>query len=444
MLDIQKRLTNSFYALLSLPCTAMGFALCVQIAALSWILNTKYGFNLEEIGYVWAAGPIAGILGQPLVGLLSDNIWFWNGRRRPFILVGGTIAALMILALPFLDVISSSLGIDSIIGVAITVALTLDLAINISFNPTRSIIADVTPQGDMRTKGFTIMQTVSGFFGVMAYIIGAFISNYTLIYVGAILVFVFSIIPPFYITEPRVLDEERTLDDFEEDAPLDETTKTEKLQKTNLPEFLKVCLAHAFTWLGVQTMFVYTFGYVKTVIMGHSISTQLEQAENDKIGFILGVAFAALNAVGFLFPALVLQPITERFGRVKTHMSCIAIMAIGYFLLFLYGQTTTSLVVLMCVVGIGWAAVVSLPFAIMSETVDQSRMGFYMGVFNLSVVLPQLVASGLGGYIEHQADKAVIFQISAISLAISAVLWLLVKEQYSDSASSSMAGGGGH
>ena len=71
MLDIQKRLTNSFYILLSLPATAMGFALCVQIAALSWILNTKYGLNIEEIGYVWMAGPLAGILGQPIVGLID-------------------------------------------------------------------------------------------------------------------------------------------------------------------------------------------------------------------------------------------------------------------------------------------------------------------------------------------------------------------------------------
>ena len=60
MLDIQKKLTNSFYAILSLPATAMGFALCVQIAALSWILNTKYGFDPHEVGIVWAAGPLAG------------------------------------------------------------------------------------------------------------------------------------------------------------------------------------------------------------------------------------------------------------------------------------------------------------------------------------------------------------------------------------------------
>lgn len=165
MLKIQEQLTNTFYAILSLPATAMGFALSVQIAALSWILNTKYGFNLEEIGLVWMAGPAAGILGQVIIGVISDNVWFWKGRRRPFIIIGGTIAALMLLALPNIDVINDRLGIGSLIGVAITVALSLDLAINISFNPTRSVIADVTPAGDARTKGYTWMQSISGFLG---------------------------------------------------------------------------------------------------------------------------------------------------------------------------------------------------------------------------------------------------------------------------------------
>ncbi|MEO1629004.1 MAG: MFS transporter, partial [Bacteroidota bacterium] len=414
------------------PTRMKGRRLPFQTQMLSLSSPTKYGFDLEKIGYVWAAGPIAGILGQPLVGLLSDNIWVWNGRRRPFILVGGTVAALMILALPFLDVISDTLGIGSIIGVAITVALTLDLAINISFNPTRSIIADVTPNGDLRTRGYTVMQTVSGFFGVTAYLIGAFVDNYVLIYMGAVIVFVFSVIPTFFIEEPREL---HSKDNQEEEVTTD--------SETDLGEFLKICFAHAFTWLGVQTMFVYTFGYIKTVVMGYGVTEDLSAELNNEIGFTIGVAFAILNAVGFILPFFVLQPITERIGRVRTHMICIAIMAVGYLLIALFGGSVKSLFFLMAIVGIGWAAVVSLPFAIMSETIDQSRMGFYMGLFNLSVVLPQLVASFLGGFIEHQADKTIIFYISAISLGISAALWLLVREQKSGS-SQAVAGGGGH
>ena len=174
---IQRRLSNLFYTILSLPATGMGFALCVQISALSWILSTKYGLDLEEIGYVWMAGPLAGIAGQLLAGYISDGIWFMGGRRRPMILLGGIFAAAAMLCLPYLDIISTTLGMEDIIGVALVVALVLDLAINVGFGPTRSIIADVTPEGDARTKGFTMMQSVSGAFGVIAYLIGAFLGN---------------------------------------------------------------------------------------------------------------------------------------------------------------------------------------------------------------------------------------------------------------------------
>src|SRR5574340_1379634 len=212
MIAIQKKLTNSFYALLSLPATAMGFALSIQISALSWILSTKYGLNISDVGLVWASGPIAGIIGQVIVGIISDKVWLWKGRRRPFIFIGGLLSALMLLALPNIDVISSSLGVGGILGVAIAVALTLDLAINVSFNPTRSIIADVTPKGVERTKGYAWMQTVSGTFGVLAYVIGAVWNNYVLIYLGVGLVLVLSIVPVLFIEEPRELEHEEDSD----------------------------------------------------------------------------------------------------------------------------------------------------------------------------------------------------------------------------------------
>ncbi len=83
----------------------------------------------------------------------------------------------------------------------------------------------------------------------------------------------------------------------------------------------------------------------------------------------------------------------------------------------------------MAVVGVGWAAIVSLPFAIMSEKVDESRMGYVMGIFNLTDVLPQLIVSlVLGYFVLEAANKNIIFIISGVSLSISAILWLIVKE----------------
>ncbi len=105
-------------------------------------------------------------------------------------------------------------------------------------------------------------------------------------------------------------------------------------------------------------------------------------------------------------------------------------MALGYGLLVLFGKTTLAFYLFMVLIGVGWGAVVSLPFAIMSEVVNQNKMGLFMGLFNLSVVIPQLIASGLGGFIQEAPNKNMIFIISTLTLAISGALWLLVKEQH--------------
>ena len=420
MLTIQKKLTNTFYVLLSLPSTAMGFALSIQIAALSWILNTKYNLNIHEIGIVWAAGPIAGIFGQVIVGVISDKVWFWGGRRRPFILMGGALAALMLVALPNIDKINSFLNFTSLIVIATIVALSLDLAINISFNPTRSIIADITPEGTPRTKGYTWMQTISGTFAVLAYLIGALFGNYFLIYLGAVIVILFSVVPMFMISEPRELKVQASEDE-----------KTIVKRKTQWGQLFRLYFAHGFSWIGIQTMFVYIIIFIKQKMFGVTdFSAKLGSETDESLGQIIAISFLILNAIGALLPAFVLEPITEKLGRVKTHIICVAVMALGYYGIVLFGGTPISLYILMAVLGVGWAAVVSLPFAIMSEKVNKNQMGFFMGIFNLSVVLPQLIVSLiLGFFIESIHDKNLIFLISGVTLTISAVLWLLVREE---------------
>ncbi|MEW6507917.1 MAG: MFS transporter [Bacteroidota bacterium] len=407
MLEMQKKLSKPFYAILSLPATAMGFALSIQIATLSWLMRTKFNLELHEIGFVWAAGPLAGIIGQPIVGLISDNVWFWGGRRRPFILIGGSLAALMLFALPYIGVISSFFGFSNIIIVAVCVALTLDLAINISFNPTRSIIADVTPEGVPRTKGYTWMQTISGSFGVLAYAIGAIFGNYFLIYFGVILVLLFSIIPLFFIKESKLIHREQTEVNVSSSA-------------TDWSQFLKLLFAHSFSWIGVQTMFVYMIGFVEQ---------KLNPADNNETGQILSISFLILNAVGALLPVFILEPITEKIGRVKTHLASVGIMGLGYFGIVLFGTSSLNVWIFMAICGIGWAAIVSLPFAIMSEKVNKSKMGLFMGIFNLSVVLPQLFVSlVIGTFIQNAVDKSIIFIISGTTLIISSVLWIMVKD----------------
>ncbi|MET0856682.1 MAG: MFS transporter, partial [Telluria sp.] len=301
-------------------------------------------------------------------------------------------------------------GISNLLVVAVIVALTLDLSINIGFNPTRALIADVTPEGEARTRGFTWMQTISGFWGVMAYLIGAFIDNYALISIGVVIVFVFSVVPMFFVTEPRDLVVKND---------------TVAATRTEWGQLWRIYFAHGFSWIGVQSMFVYIIAFIQQHIVDGQ--TTPESFANQS-GHVIAISFAVMNVVGFLLPALVLAPLAARIGRVKTQVGCIAIMACAYFAIAYAGYSTHRLYALMAVVGIGWSAIVSLPFAIMSEKVDKSRMGFFMGIFNLSVVIPQLLSTGVGYVLKSSANSNILFIICGSCLAVSAVLWCLVSE----------------
>ncbi len=485
MLSIQKKLSNSFYAILALPATAMGFALSVQIAALSWLLTYEYGLEITDIGLVWATGPIAGIIGQVIIGIISDKVWIWNGRRRAFIVIGGVLASLMLLALPNIGIIQAGLGLEAVLGIAILISMVLDLSINVSFNPTRSIIADVTPEGRERTKGYTWMQTVSGTFGVLSYFIGATFGNIFLIYFGVVLVFLFSVIPPFFVKEPKYLgrygedEDDITQELADQDEPsisvgeasmhqiivsirplwgflmygiyaivkrlsglefpgyyfeifaliitiyligeaLFKSEEGKSKEEAGKIGFQKVLAAHSFSWIGVQSMFIYFFAFV---------SYRMPDLVADEIGTVVNWSFFSLNLVAAIIPVLALEPLANKFGRVKTHATALAIMAVGYGVIVFMGDSPYVLYVLMMVVGIGWASIISLPFAIMSQKIAQNQMGLYMGLFNLSVVLPQLVSSfAVGDIVEAVDNKTVLMVVCSITVAFSSLAWFMVRE----------------
>lgn len=494
--------------MLSLPATAMGFGLAVQIAVLSWLLDTKYGLDTMDIGLVWAMGPLGGLIGQIVIGIISDKVWVWNGRRRAFIWIGGVLAAMGLLSLPNIGIIQASLGIDGILGVAIVVSLTIDLAINVSFNPTRAIIADVTPEGRPRTKGYTWMQTISGSFGVLAYLIGAIWGNYVLIYFGVILILLFSIIPPFFIKEPRHLGHYGKDDEAAgeadraakakggvKDATLVEIAKTimplwgfllyalygifgrvglipivphylfeigcllltivvmvytmsrkelgVSKERDGMIGFRKILAAHSFTWIGIQTMFIYMFAFVRfripelaevdldpaLYVDDAAFAEATKDAVDASVGRIVNWSLFSLNLVAAIIPVFILEPMAARFGRVRTHVFCIAIMSVGALNILFFGTSPVIIYLLMAVVGIGWAATISLPFAIMSQKIPQNRMGFYMGLFNLSVTLPMFVSSfGMAAIVDAVDNKGIIFILLAVTAALSAILWAFVKE----------------
>ena len=490
MLAIQKKLTKTFYALISLPATGVGFCLSTQVAALSWILSTKYALHIEDVTLVWLAGPLSGIIAQPIVGLMSDKTWFMGGRRKPYIVLGGTLGAAMLITLPEIEAISKSTGLTVFI-VAIIVSLLLDMSINITFNPARAIIADVTPPGIERTKGYSWMQVVSGTFGIGAYFVSVAFGNIALIYLAAVVVLLFSILPVLFIEEPLVLETEvrakikvksksSFLDGLNTLFPLYgfiafalfviinkmvlngewDYIQTDfmylcliatvtlgaftiwkgKQHHSDTNEFQKILLAHSFSWLGIQTMFVTTYFFITEKIIPvlntsnviannfSKIFSKAEPTSEQTAGNILSLGFLLLNFVAALLPVLVLEPLSKRFGKGNIYRIAIACMSFGYFLLYLAGTREYMFYVGMIICGIGWSAVISIVFAIMTEKVNANKMGMFMGLFNFSLVLPAMMTPGISKLVNDSGDYSMLFLVSAICLLVSFVCWLFVNE----------------
>ncbi len=501
MLNIQKKMSNAFLALLGLPATAVGFALSTQIAALSWILSNKYHLDIHDVAFVWLAGPIAGIFGQVIVGLLSDNVWFMGGRRRPFIMIGGMVSTIAFLALPNMNGISRVTGITDIILVASTIALLLDLSVNVTFNPARSIIADLTPEGKIRTSGYVWMQIISGFFGVFAYFLSMVFGNELLLYIAAIIVFVTAVFPILFIQERKDVEQEKA--ENQEAYGVGQIVMeifplygflvfglfslfyhffTNALaawhnpvliaalaysvivgvmiiikgikQQSNRNEFQKIMLAHSFTWVAFQSMFILSGFFIENQILPNvnilNITanwfaeklTGVPQTSASSVGNMVSLGFFILNLIGAIFP-LILQSIAKHIGRVKTYIAALTFSAIGYFYIAFFSRVEIDFYIGMFLVGIGWSAVISIVFAIMSERVNPAKMGLYMGVFNLAVVLPQMMSNGVANVIKATGNHQLLYIFCGLLVTTSVIFWMFVKEPES-SGTKLTAPSGGH
>lgn len=497
MLNIQKKMSNPFLALLGLPATAVGFALSTQIAALSWILSNKYHLDIHDVAFVWLAGPIAGIFGQVIVGLLSDNVWFMGGRRRPFIIIGGMVSTIAFLTLPHIRAISHITGISDIILIASVIALFLDLSINVTFNPARSIIADLTPEGKVRTSGYVWMQIMSGFFGVFAYFLSMVFGNETLLYIAAVIVFLTAVFPILFIQEEKSNVEEKAEEKFgvaqifKEIFPLygflvfgifslffhffPETLGSwhnpaliaalaysiiigiiiiiQGIKKaSNRNEFQKIMLAHSFTWVAFQSMFILSGFFIENQILPNIALngitanwfaeklTGTVQTTGSSVGNIVSLGFFILNFVGAIFP-LILQSIAKYIGRVKTYIGALAFSAIGYFYIAYFSRVEVDFYIGMFLVGIGWSAVISIVFAIMSERVNPAKMGLYMGVFNLAVVLPQMMSNGVANVIKATGNHQLLYIFCGLLITTSVIFWMFVKEPESSGSTSAIPKG---
>ncbi len=495
MLNAQKNLTTGFLILLSLPTAAIGFCLSSAVATTTWLLSTRYGLHLDNIALIWLMGPLMGLLVQPIVGALSDRTWWWKGRRRPYLIAGGVAGALSTFAMLELDAIATATGL-SLLAVAVFVVLVSDLSTNVTFNPARSLVADLTPEGPDRVRGYAWMQVVSGVLGISAYLISIFLGNHALVLTTVAVTFFMTVVPMFFI-------EERAPDERPEDGRTTERTgrndiaafrallpmsgfafygvyiAVDKLVLDNalaglaVPLFLAtvaatlvwgvyivrqgrskpsdqnrlrtLLLGHGFAWLGVQSMFVMTFFYIRDFVVPNASGSVLADAlygltnsaaptaAADTAGRILSMGFLLMNVVGAALPVLVLKPLCLRWGKVAVHRGAMGVMAAAYLFTALGSQNEVFYYLGMLLCGIGWSSLISIVFAIFSESVDANAMGVNMGVFNSSLVLPALAVPGLLKLSDALEQHRWMFLLFALSLAVSFAFWCAVSERPSAS-----------
>ena len=364
----------------------------LQIANMSPIY--KY-LHAEEssLPYLWLAGPITGLLIQPIIGSMSDRTWNRLGRRRPYFLVGAILASLALFVMPNSSAVWMAAGLLWI----------LDASINITMEPFRAFVADKLPE-EQRTLGFVMQSffigigqtlanalpylfTALGVVGVMA--TGIPLSVDYAFKIGA-LVFLLAVVwtvvsskeyPPEDIEAFHRMRRERRgiLGGFKEIfSSLAEMPPTMK----------QLAVVQFFTWFALPCMWqFFTLAIARHVFLAPDESSP-RFAEAVEWG---GLCFAVYNVVCFLI-AFLLPWLARKTSRKTVHIIALVCGGIGLISVFLI-TNQWMLFLSMAGVGLAWSSILSMPYVMLSTAVPPARMGVYMGVFNLFIVIPQIVMS---------------------------------------------------
>jgi MFS family permease len=169
--------------------------------------------------------------------------------------------------------------------------------------------------------------------------------------------------------------------------------------------------------------------------------TGVQQTADSSIGNMVSLGFFILNLVGAIFP-LVLQAVAKIIGRVRTYIAALSVAALGYFYIAFVGSVEWDFYLGMLLVGIGWSAIISIVFAIMSERVNPAKMGLFMGVFNLAVVLPQMMSNGVANVIRQTGNYQLLYILCGVFVSVSVLFWIFVREPESTKAATNVRGGG--
>ena len=419
----------------------MGFAL--QNANASRILQI-FGADVHELSWFWIIAPLMGLIVQPIIGYYSDKTWGRFGRRKPYFLVGAILASIGLVLMPQADIFIAFLPA---LWVGAGFLMIMDASFNIAMEPFRALVGD-NLRTDQRTAGFSVQTALIGFGAVVGswlpYALTNFfgVSNETVegvvpanliwsFVIGAVILII-SILVTVTTTKEYSPEELASFDsNSEEDAQEEESSSLMDIFEDfkKMPTTMRqLSWVQFFSWFGLFGMWVFATPAIAQHIYGlphtDSSSTTYQNA-----GDWVGILFGVYNLVS-AFYAFALPYIAKKLGRKRTHSLSLIIGGLG--LLSIYIMPNENwLIVSMIGVGIAWASILAMPYAILAGSISAKKMGVYMGIFNFFIVIPQIINALIGGpLVKYAYNNEAIFAliISGFSFLIAAALVYKVKD----------------
>ena len=364
----------------------------LQLANMSAVYE-RLGARSDQVPLLWLAAPMTGLIVQPFIGALSDRTWGRLGRRRPYFLTGAILASCALFFMPT----SSSLWM------AATLLWILDASINVSMEPFRAFVADKLDVSQ-RTTGFVVQ---SLFIGIGASLANALPLVLRLMGVtgntasGIPLTVKYSFQFGAVVFLAAVLWTVVTTSEFPpEDMEAFRKSRTERQgvgaivtevvhAVREMPRTMRqLGVVQLLTWLGLFCMWLFFVPATARHVFGATDPKSDLYTQGIEWG---GFTFAFYSITCFIV-ALALPKIAERTSRKFVHSAALVCGGVG--LLSVYAIHDKYLLLLSMVgVGIAWASILSMPYAILSTALPPGRMGVYMGVFNFFIVLPEIIAS---------------------------------------------------
>ena len=407
-----------------------GFAL--QNANTSRIFETL-GASVDDIPILWIAAPTTGLLVQPIIGYFSDRTWSPSlGRRKPYFLIGAILASIALLFMPNAPALWIAAGILWI----------MDASINVSMEPFRALVADMLPSGQ-RTTGFAVQTFFIGIGAIIASFLPYILTNWFDVantapagqipdsvkwsfYLGGF-AFFSAVLWTVLRTREYPPEEFRRFNGEEGTELVDQGigqifTDFVKMPKT----MIQLAAVQFFTWFALFCLWLYATPAVTAHIYGVTDPTsELYNEGANWVGFNFGIynGFAALLA--FLLP-----PLAMRTSRKWVHTLSLFIGGLSFIAIY-YVTNPDWLIYAMLGIGLAWASVLTMPYAILAGSLPPAKMGIYMGIFNFFIVIPQIVASGTLGFIsrtffDNQAIYVLI--LGGVAMIMAAVLVIFVHD----------------